>query len=169
MLFDGVFAIAMTILVIEIRVPDLSNPHSPSRLLMALLHDGPSFLSWALSFAMLGLFWLDAQRQYHHIARITTGLLAVNLFLMATAAFFPFCAALLGRYPTNPATILVYITDILLYRVGVFAQWRLAERAGAIDRSAAASLTARFRARNARALIVLSLLLALFLALSLTR
>ena len=166
MLFDGVFAIAMTILVIEIKVPDLADPRSARELILALLQHAPSFLSYALSFGMLGIFWFDAHRQFHHIERITPRLLAVNLYLMATAAFFPFCAALFGRYVGNPATMVIYLADILLFRLGVFAQWRLAERAGLVDSHTDPAVAARFRVRNVRAVIILGILCGLFLALS---
>lgn len=169
MLFDGVFAIAMTILVIEIKVPDLADPRSARELIVALLHHAPSFLSYALSFAMLGLFWRDAHRQFHYVERITPGLLAVNLFMMATAAFLPFCAALLGRYVANPATVVIYLADILLFRIGVFAQWHLAERARAIDAHIDATLAARLRTRNARAVIILAMLCGLYLAIGIAR
>lgn len=60
-LVDGVFAIAMTLIVLEVRVPDLENPGESSALLIALGRYGPVLLAYFLSFGLLGLLWV-----WHH-------------------------------------------------------------------------------------------------------
>jgi uncharacterized membrane protein len=131
-LFDGVFAIAMTILVLELRVPELADSHSVNELGRALLHHAPTFLSYLLSFGMLGLFWYRHNLQYHYFRAITRGMLVLHLVQLAAAAFFPFCAALLGRYPTNGLAQVVYIACVLVYAWASFANWVVARRSGAI-------------------------------------
>lgn len=115
-LFDGVFAIAMTILVLELKVPELVDRRSPAELLGQLAHHGRAFFSYALSFLVLGVFWYLHHVIFRCLRRITCLSYALHVVLMATAAFFPFCAALLGRYPANPATFPIYFGCILVYQ-----------------------------------------------------
>ena len=100
-LYDGIFAIAMTILVLELKVPELNDRHSIGELAHALAHHGPTFASYLLSFLMLGIFWSRHNHDYRHFHRITYPMLVMTLVQLAAAAFFPFCAAMLGRYPQN--------------------------------------------------------------------
>jgi uncharacterized membrane protein len=106
---DGIFAIAMTLLVLDLKVPELADRHSTSELAHGLLHLASGFVSYLLSFFMLGMFWTTHNVWYRHLERITRGVLALQLFQMAVAAFFPFCAALFGRYPTNALAVVVYL------------------------------------------------------------
>ena len=132
-LFDGVFAIAMTILVLELKVPDLENHRSGPDLLRGLAHHGAGFAGYIISFVMLGVLWYNHQYQYRHIRRIRRPLLVVNLGLMATAAAFPFCAATFSRYPVNPFSIVLYMACLFLHIALSHLQWRLAYRGGDLD------------------------------------
>ena len=105
MLFDGVFAIAMTILVLELKVPEIDDRLSSSQLLHALLKESGTFFSYLLSFAILGVFWWRHNHVYHFFRTITSKMLVLHFVQLAAAAFFPFTAALYGRYPTNPGGV----------------------------------------------------------------
>ncbi len=131
-LFDGIFAIAMTLLVLELKVPELADRHSTAELLAGLKRHAPTFVSYLLSFFMLGMFWTSHNVWFRHLQRITGGILALQLAQMAFAAFFPFCAALLGRYPTNPLTMVVYTGCIAAYFWAATFQWLVARRAGVL-------------------------------------
>jgi uncharacterized membrane protein len=128
LLFDGIFAIAMTILVLELKVPDLSDRHSIAEMGKSLLHYGPSFLSYLLSFGMLGMFWYNHNNYYQHFEQITKSIFGLTLLQLASAAFFPFCAALLGRYPINRLSIVIYIGCTMMYLWSSMIQWLLAKR-----------------------------------------
>src|SRR2546425_3417736 len=78
MLFDGVFAIAMTILVLELKVPELVDVRSVDELRRSLVHQAPTFFSYLLSFAVLGMFWYRHNRQYRHFRVINSGMLALH-------------------------------------------------------------------------------------------
>jgi uncharacterized membrane protein len=131
-LYDGIFAIAMTILVLELKVPELTDHHSISELGHALAHHAPTFGSYLLSFLMLGIFWSRHNHDYRHFHRITNVMLVMTLVQLATAAFFPFCAALLGRYPQNRLTFVVYVGCVLVLMWSRLATWVVAKRSGAI-------------------------------------
>ncbi len=130
-LFDGIFAIAMTILVLELKVPELNEPKSVHELGHALLHHAPTFGSYLLSFIMLGVFWYRHNNQYRHYILITRPMLILHLIQLAAAAFFPFCAALFGRYPTNPLSMVIYTGCVFVYGWTTFANWLVAKKHGA--------------------------------------
>jgi uncharacterized membrane protein len=132
-LYDGIFAIAMTLLVLELKVPELAERRSGAELLRHFAHHAPAFGSWLLSIVVLGIFWYKHQQLYRCLQRITRALLVVHLWLMATAAFFPFCAALVGRYPGNRAAVLVYMGGAWLHVAGLTTLWVVAGRQQALD------------------------------------
>lgn len=108
-LVDGVFAIAMTILVLEVKVPVLEDKRSASALFEALAHDGVVIAAYFFSFAMLGLFWIWHHRLTAKIREIDLPLLICSLSFLSFICFFPFAAALFGRYITNLTAHFVYL------------------------------------------------------------
>jgi uncharacterized membrane protein len=144
-LFDGVFAIAMTILVLELRVPELT------------------FASYLLSFGMLGILWYHHNRQYHHFRVITRSMLVLHFVQLAAAAFFPFCASLLGRYPTNGLSQVVYISCILVYVWASLANWVIAGRSGSLGSETAAADFLRSRNKLLRGCLALSIVFFIYL------
>jgi uncharacterized membrane protein len=168
-LVDGIFAIAMTILVLELKVPDLEDRHSTSELARGVLRRAPGFASYLLSFLMLGMFWTRHNTWFRHVQRITKSVLALQLAQLAVAAFFPFCAALFGKYTTNPLSIVVYLGCITVYFWAEAVLWILAGRAGALAPTTDDALYPRIRRRQLVASLTLSFLFLLYLASALTR
>jgi uncharacterized membrane protein len=162
-LFDGIFAIAMTILVLELKVPELADRRSAGELGHLLAHHAPTFASYLLSFLMLGIFWYRHNQQFRHFRLITNGMLACHFFQLAAAAFFPFSAALLGRYPANDLSHLVYIGCVLVYAWATLGNWTLAHRCDALAADLPAATYLLTRRRLARGCAVISLLFALAL------
>ncbi|MFZ6760059.1 TMEM175 family protein [Undibacterium sp. Ji50W] len=109
-LIDGVFAIAMTILVLEVKVPELENPRDGAALLHALQHHLYIIIAYFISFAMLGLFWVWHHRLASKVKEIDGALMLCSLGFLSLICFFPFAAALFGRYMFyTPAALLVYL------------------------------------------------------------
>jgi uncharacterized membrane protein len=110
-LIDGVFAIAMTILVLEVKVPDLAEPSSAAELMHALGHHLYVIVAYFLSFALLGLFWMWHHRLSNQIREINGPLAMCSLAFLALVCFFPFAAALFGRYMFrgNVFVLVVYL------------------------------------------------------------
>lgn len=167
--FDGVFAIAMTLLVLELKVPELADTRSVRELISGLAHHGAAFFSYGLSFAMLGILWYNHQRQYRFIRRVTPGIFIANLILMATAAAFPFCAALFGRYPLNGFSVVLYLACLFVHMAASCAQWRLAERAGALSPDLEPARAAKFRRGSLAGSLALGFLALTYLVLALSR
>jgi uncharacterized membrane protein len=157
-LFDGIFAIAMTILVLELKVPDLTDRHSVSELFHGLLEHGSTFVSYILSFVMLGMMWFTHNEQFQHVRKVSRSMLVLQLSQLAIAAFFPFCASLLGKYPTNNLSIVIYTGCIVCYMWGAAIHWIVAHRAGAFERELTREKYLMVRKRNLRSAFVISVL-----------
>ncbi len=99
---DGVFAIAITLLVLEIRVPSAAQLASPGELLGALGALWPSYLGYALSFVAVGIMWANHHNLFRHIAFVDHGLILANLFLLLGVGFVPFPTALLAATLGQP-------------------------------------------------------------------
>lgn len=113
-LIDGVFAVALTILVLEIKVPELTDPGSGSELMHALQHHLSVIVAYFFSFAMLGLFWVWHHRLADKVAHIDGALMCVSLAFLALVSFYPFAAALFSRYifHGNVFVLLVFLPTI---------------------------------------------------------
>ena len=129
-LLDGVFAIAMTLMVLEIKIPELKDPRSLEEFATAMKHNLPGVFAFLLSMGVLGLFWYRHHRQYHFIARITPGLLAINLAFLSVVALFPFAAGVFGKHLFNLGVYFIYMPSTLLLVVLLAAQWMHARHFG---------------------------------------
>ena len=162
-LVDGVFAIALTILVLELKVPELHDSRSIAELRQALAHEVPTYLSYLASFVLLGVFWYRHNRQYEHFRVITTGMLVLHFVQLAACASLPFCAALIGRYPVNGFSMVVYLACILVYAWASAATWIMAQRAGAMNAALTEAVYVRSRQRWIRGCVVITSLFVLHL------
>jgi uncharacterized membrane protein len=132
-LFDGVFAIAMTILVLELKLPEIEDRSSANELKTALLHHWRTFFSYILSFVILSAFWFGHNQIYAKLRRVSVPALFIHIWLLATAAFIPFCAHLYGRYPGNPVATAVYFGAVIAYLLGMSALVIVAARQKLFD------------------------------------
>ncbi|PSB22777.1 DUF1211 domain-containing protein [filamentous cyanobacterium Phorm 46] len=104
---DGVFAIAMTLLVIEIKVPDLSQA-TASTAINTLIHTVPHILSYITSFLVIGVLWLNHNALFHLLKRVDRTVLTINLVLLMCIAFIPFPTALIGQYGSLQPIVMFY-------------------------------------------------------------
>ena len=99
-LTDGIFAVAMTLLVIELRLPDHGPGDNEAALVEALRHLVPNFVSWVISFFVLALFWIGHHRLFHYVRHVDGRLLAITTFTLAGASLLPFASAANGHFPS---------------------------------------------------------------------
>jgi uncharacterized membrane protein len=165
-LFDGIFAIAMTILVLELRVPELADRHSIKELWGYLVQHGYSFLSYFFSFGMLALFWYRHDKQFRHFQRITPGMVILNLLQLSMAAFFPFCAGTFGHYPSNYLAMALYSGCILVYMSCATAAWVVAKRKGALAPDLSEADYRHYHKRNVRGLVMISVIFTYYLVMA---
>lgn len=104
---DGVFAIAITLLVLAIELPE----NAPD-LHGVLETQVPDLFAYFLSFAVLGNFWLSHHRFFGHLARFDGRLMVLNLAYLAAVALVPFSTEALGDYGDEPAAVIVYAANI---------------------------------------------------------
>jgi uncharacterized membrane protein len=109
---DGLFAIAMTLLVVSLAVPTLTDNDSVGELADKLSDDSATFVSFAISFAVIGRYWIAHHTYFSALARIDRALIALNLLYLAFIAFLPFPTALLGKYFENPLAIIIYAVNV---------------------------------------------------------
>ena len=129
---DGVFAIALTLIVLEIRVPPHEMVHSEGELLSAIAALAPRFLTYALSFLTLTIFWFGQQAQHGLIARSDRRLATLNLCFLAFIALLPFSTDLLADFLEFKTAVIVYWLNLLMLGVTLFASWRYAEKNGLV-------------------------------------
>jgi uncharacterized membrane protein len=111
---DGLFAIAMTLLVVDLAVPTLTDTNSVHQLADQLDDDSAKFISFFISFAVIGRYWLAHHTYFSALARIDRALIGLNLVYLAFIAFLPFPTALLGEYFENPLSIAIYAVNVAI-------------------------------------------------------
>jgi uncharacterized membrane protein len=113
---DGVFAIAITLLVLDIKLPEVNT----LGLAQALIESLPRIAAYVMSFAIIGLYWISHHRTFELIAKVNGAVFWINLLLLLLVSFIPFPTALLGRYPNEALPIIVYsLTLIACNAVGL--------------------------------------------------
>ncbi len=98
MFSDGVFAIAITLLIIEIKVPPFNSVHSVNDLVKALVHLWPSYFAFVYSFGGILIQWILHHDTFNHMDKTSRPFIYANGFLLLTIVFFPFPTALLAEY-----------------------------------------------------------------------
>jgi uncharacterized membrane protein len=102
---DGVFAIIVTLLVLDLKIPELHDHNSVSELRTGLLAVTPKFFSWLISFIIVCKFWLN----HHHVLSLADhanyGLVWINSLFLMFQSFIPFPTALMGDYPDNALAV----------------------------------------------------------------
>jgi uncharacterized membrane protein len=127
---DGVFAIAITLLVIDLRLPDLPESVSSVTFNSALVALLPRVFAYLLSFGVIGLYWLAHWRRFHWIERSNGPLAMLNLLLLGCIAFIPFPTALIGSHGDRPIAVVIYAVSVSLPGIVGPASWLYATRAG---------------------------------------
>ena len=104
---DGVFAIAITLLVLGFALPPLRDP-TEGQLATALLKLWPNLIAYAMSFGVIGIMWQNHHALFRLVERVDRMTVFLNLFLLGGTAFIPFATGTLGSYPTMRASTFLY-------------------------------------------------------------
>lgn len=122
-LTDGVFAIAMTLLVLELRVPVDKVIHSEKELWQMLVDLRVELLTYFLSFMTLGIFWLGQSVQFQYIAKSDRNLFWINIFFLMIVSLVPFTTSFLSRHVEFKLAIGVYWLNIFLLGLIIYINW----------------------------------------------
>lgn len=120
---DGVFAIVITLLVLEIHVPQVTPEAADVELLPRLLAMWPKFLSFALSFVIVGIYWVAHHYMFHLIRRTDRPFLWLNLLFLLCVAFVPFPTALMGEYVGTPIAVVPYGLTLIAAGLSLQLLW----------------------------------------------
>ena len=167
-LSDGVFAVAMTILVLDLKAPSVPRrPQQPvwsggggseHALAHGLLHDvAPRLLPYQMSFLTLGIFWVGQQTQLQSFTRSNRALTWIHLTFLLAVTLLPFSIGLLAQDTTYRLSVAVYWLNLLALGVVLYVSLRYAERAKVISEDT----TEEMRAAMARRITVYQSLYAL--------
>ena len=126
---DGVFAIAIALLVLEIRLPEPVPGSHASGLSIALLEDlWPDFYSFLISFWFVGTLWIAHHRVFRYIRDYDRSLLVFNLFFLMWIVLLPFSATLLSRFEDQQLAVIIYASHVAVAELALAGVWRYASR-----------------------------------------
>lgn len=130
---DAVFAIAITLLVLEIKVPEIADNLVATELPRELGHLIPKILSNIISFIILGIYWIAHHNIFMHIIRHDHIMLWLNTLFLMCIASLPFPTALLGHYPNQQISVVIYAGTLLITGIVLDLLWGYATTNRLID------------------------------------
>ena len=120
---DAVMAIAITLLAIDLKVPEIATSAAAAELPRALSDLGPRFMSFLISFFVIGIYWMSHHRYFRFIKRYDGGLIALNLLFLLFIVLMPFVAGLFGQYYYLPLGMSVYAAAVAATGLSIAALW----------------------------------------------
>jgi uncharacterized membrane protein len=120
---DGVFAIAITLLVLSFRIPRVPSHGADAHLLAALSHETSVFVGFVLSFWVISRFWLAHHRLSILLRRVDSTFLALNLVFLAAIVIIPYPTEILGRYGSSKTAVVFYASTLTVSGVLSGAVW----------------------------------------------
>ena len=127
-LTDGVFAVAMTLLVFEIKIPGFAPEAGVGGLARHLAALWPNFVSYAISFFVLGIYWVGHHNEFHFIRRSNRPFLWLNIVFLFFVTLIPFSAALISSHFDEPIAIAFYGGNLIAVGLMLYAMWAYATR-----------------------------------------
>ena len=163
-LSDGVFAVAMTLLVLDIRAPAAEAIHSEQDLGRALIALAPRLVVYVMTFMTLGIFWVGQQTQLNHLARSDRSLTWIHIAFLFTVSMTPFSTTLLAEYTAYRTALLVYWANILGLGATLYFSWVCAIGTGLVkaDTPPQVSTAIKWRIVIAQSLYAFGALLCVF-------
>lgn len=141
---DAVFAIAITLLTLDIRLPPQETLLDDAQLFMELTGMWHEYLAYFISFLVIGVFWMAHHRKYRFIKQYDNRLMLLNLLFLMVVAFIPFPSSIISKYSERTATIF-YALMMALAGLLLAGIWRYASQH---NRLVAPDLDARIRKRE---------------------
>lgn len=132
---DAVFAIAITLLVIEIKVPHIEDTNDGMQFLYGLLAKIPQLIGFFVSFLVIGAYWVGHHRIYGNIVEWNYGLIWRNLWLLMSIAFIPFSTAFFSDYVVHFVPLAFYAMNLAVAGLLQNHQWRYAIKHGLVNES----------------------------------
>lgn len=131
-LSDGIFAVAMTLLVLDLHLPSAAQVHGERELLWALGALGPQWITYAMSFLTLGIFWAGQQTQLNHFAEGSRDLTWIHLGFLFAVTLLPLSTRLLAEFIHSRLALGIYWLNIFVLGAMLLWSWTYATHAGLI-------------------------------------
>jgi uncharacterized membrane protein len=163
-LSDGIFAVAMTLLVLDLHAPLVRDIRGDADLLHALFGLALRLAVYLMSFLTLGIFWVGQQTQLNNLSYADRDLTWIHLAFLFAVTVMPFSTGLMAEFIHYPTALVIYWANILMFGVLLLASWHYAGSAGLV-RDEMAPETARSiecRIILAQALYAFGALLSIF-------
>lgn len=122
---DGMFAIIITLLILELKVPHLET-NSAHDFFLSMNELVPKFLSFIFTFFLLSIFWVNHHSILHKIEKVDTTLLWLNILFLFFSSLFPFIAAFIGDYPMNQYVVALYPLNMFFSGLVLRKFWKYA-------------------------------------------
>ena len=132
-LSDGIFAVAMTLLVLDLHVPAREVIHSQGELWHTLSGATPQLISYMMSFMTLGIFWNGQQAQLNSFTHSDRHLSWIHIAFLFLVSMMPFSTRLLAEFISYRTVLVAYWANILLLGAVLFVSWRYARRKGLLQ------------------------------------
>ncbi len=131
-LSDGIFAFAMTLLMLDLKVPVMEAVHNEHDLWRALVALAPRLVMYMMSFLTLGIFWIGQQTQLNHLVRSDRSLSWIHIAFLFFVTITPFSTALLAEFTVYRIALLAYWLNILCLGSALYVSWGCATRSGLV-------------------------------------
>jgi uncharacterized membrane protein len=135
-LSDAVVAIALTLLVLQLRLPAIHDENSARELAKQLGNDGDQLISYVISFYVIAQYWLAHHRAFRYVTGQRPGLAWWNFGFLFTITIMPFTSNLLGKYSENPLAVDIFALNLLLASLAAQGTTVLARRQGLLAEEA---------------------------------
>jgi uncharacterized membrane protein len=122
-LSDGLFSIVFTLLVLELTVPVIAKDHAAAELPLALYHMLPHLAGYALSFVVIGIYWVGQHNMFVHIKRHDRVLMWLNLLFLMCVGFMPFPVGLIVEYGQEQISVVVYAAVLVASGLALDLIW----------------------------------------------
>ncbi len=159
-LSDGVVAIALTLLVLQLKVPaaaQVTDPSSAADLAAQLGRGGDQLASYVISYYVIAQFWLVHYRVFRQVGGQREGLAWWNFAFLLTITLMPFTSDLLGRYSANPLAVDIFGLNLLLASLATQATLAFGRRKGLLSARTTTRDTRAARARSGASILVIAL------------
>jgi uncharacterized membrane protein len=162
-LSDGVFAIAMTLLVLKLEVPEAMHHSSDQAMLEELVAMAPVFVTYVVTFLIAGGFWFLHQLTFHFIRQVDSALSWVNLFFLMLVALLPFSSGMMSHLLVHPVSQLFYYGNQFAIAILLNIHWHYAKRKSLIHGGESSDLfLLTFRTAQTAVVFAVCLLAAVF-------
>lgn len=145
---DGVFAIAMTLLVLNLNLPPDNDPQNPLRIHELLVALWPQFKAYGLSFLLLGMFWFQHHRAFHFVAETDVRFVWLNITWLLFVSMVPFSTLLIDEYGHQETAALFFHGNMLVIGLFMAVTWRYAAARGLLRGTADERIVRFYKRRS---------------------